>query len=256
MSEEIEANLQDSERDLWHRYQHLHAQAPRKVALEALDLFIKRVLAYPKDQRDRFVATLCRAVVDEEKNLPIQYPLFEKLIAPYLVRHYWVREPWVARWIAFFVDWFYRSERCREMLGLIFLPSPLKAKERALRQALEWRPEDDQARRQLDDLLNPKDPAVRRAKIGQMASGFDYAVHEVPSGVLYGIDGATVPQCQRLLEDLGTFRELVKQEMLLEAYADRIERWQAHFQGYQDYLLNRTQYQSYAHYLQVHSIRR
>jgi hypothetical protein len=76
-----------------------------------------------------------------------------------------------------------------------------------------------------------------------------YSLHEVPAGVLYGVDGASPEQCQELEEELDGFYRLVAQEQMQERYAELFRACYLHFRGYQDYLLNRERYKSYAEYL-------
>jgi hypothetical protein len=75
----------------------------------------------------------------------------------------------------------------------------------------------------------------------------------VPSGVLYGIDGASPEQCQELEEELEEFCRMVVQETMQDHYAELIRLCRLHFRGYRDYLLRRDEYGSYAAYLAQHA---
>ena len=171
-------SLDAPERELWQRYLRLSAGHARAATLDTLAEFIARLREYPEPRRDSWVAGLCRAVADEGETIPIQYPLFEQVIAPYLARHYWVRHPSVARWSAHFVPWFYRSDPCMRVLGKMLLPGPDEAAERLLRQGLEWEPDHPADPAAAARAVGPPDPAQRRARIERAASGFDDALHE------------------------------------------------------------------------------
>ena len=76
-----------------------------------------------------------------------------------------------------------------------------------------------------------------------------YSIHEVPAGVLYGIDGASPEQCRELEEELDEFCRLVEQEQLDQRFADLIRICRLHFRAYRDYLLNRERYGNYEAFL-------
>ncbi len=99
---------------------------------------------------------------------------------------------------------------------------------------------------------DPSDDLARQALIRRYAWLFDYSLHELPSGVLYGWDGATVEQCAELLSDLAQMRLLLTIDNLTNQYQDRLTRWQFHFSGYADYLQHRGSYQNYADYIARH----
>jgi hypothetical protein len=46
------------------------------------------------------------------------------------------------------------------------------------------------------------------ARYEALLSGLQYAVHELPAGVLYGANGANAKQCAELMEDLHEFETL------------------------------------------------
>ena len=99
---------------------------------------------------------------------------------------------------------------------------------------------------------DPEDAWTQDLLIEKMAQQFGYAVHEVPSGVLYGTNGATVAECQEWESDLALFREVVQKRGVAEKYKMAIHYWGFHFHGYGDYLTHREQYRNYADYIERH----
>ena len=99
---------------------------------------------------------------------------------------------------------------------------------------------------------DPDDVQTQNALIQHYAQQFAYAVHEVPSGVLYSYDGATVAECEEWQKDLALFEEVVQRRGRTEKYAVAVRYWDFHFRGYADYLTHREQYRNYEDYIEKH----
>ncbi len=74
-----------------------------------------------------------------------------------------------------------------------------------------------------------------------------FAVHELPHGVLYGMNGATLDGCKELIGLLEEYKNTC-QKLQVDRNAD-ICYYEMHFQGYQDYLLHRDLYKNYLDYI-------
>lgn len=61
------------------------------------------------------------------------------------------------------------------------------------------------------------------------------AVHELPLGVLYGMDSASIKQCEGLLDDLAEFERLCA-DLGLDGQQEFIEGCRWHFERYAQYL--------------------
>ncbi|MCW1921830.1 hypothetical protein OKA05_04655 [Luteolibacter arcticus] len=85
-----------------------------------------------------------------------------------------------------------------------------------------------------------------------MRSRFDYALHELPLGVLYGHDGATIEECGELLEELEGYERLADQ-VGHEGDRDLISKARFHIPAYRQYLEEHDRYTTYAQYLSLHS---
>ncbi len=92
--------------------------------------------------------------------------------------------------------------------------------------------------------------AIQRAPF--LSKMVPYALHELPHGVLYGINGATAEQCGKLLNLLEDYTRIC-QTLQLDRSAT-IRYAAMHFQGYQDYLLHRQLYKNYLDYIHQHHL--
>ena len=189
--------------------------------------------AGPEEQRRRFSEAFCRQVADDGAALPLREPLFAGIIGPYLVTAYQKGETDAGRWLAYFHLHFLNMPPSRKLIDLVDSLSPIAL----LTDAFRGDPDDA---RTLDQLI-------------QLLDGhFSYAVHELPSGVLYGANGATVEECREWEADLALFREVVQKRDVAEKYEAATRYWGFHFYGYADYLIHREQYGSYAEYIERH----
>lgn len=82
--------------------------------------------------------------------------------------------------------------------------------------------------------LAPDNETVRTEHLNHIISHLDHCIHEWPAGVLYGMNGATLEQCEDLHEAVAMARNLDGQkqyeefladfETKLSAYQDRLNR--------------------------------
>lgn len=225
--------LTDDQRKLWEAYETAEGRAPRAEKLQALDAFLDALVSSPATDWFPWARSVAEQVVDHGTDFVIRRPLFERAVFPALLAGYQARLPGSARWLAGLADHLRRNPQCREQLPA----------EEATELGLLWA-----AIRQ-----DPADHRSRRRLIDKVSSRLRYSIHEVPSGILYGIGGASPEQCQELEEELEEFSRLVTQAAVQERYAELIRSCRLHFRGYRDYLLQREKYESYAAYLAQHA---
>lgn len=75
-----------------------------------------------------------------------------------------------------------------------------------------------------------------------------YAVHELPSGVLWGTDGATPAECGEMLRGLDDFAFLCGRLQLTD-HEEFIEQCRWHFNHYPHFLGRRRHFVDYATYV-------
>jgi hypothetical protein len=225
--------LTDHQRKLWEAYESAEGRAPRAEKLRALESFLDVLVTSPPVEWYPWARSIAEQVVDHGVNLVIRRPLFERAVFPALLEAYQARLPGSARWLAGLSQQLLGCPACREKLR------PDEATELGLLLAAVRH--------------DPRDRSSRGRLIEKMADRLRFSLHEVPAGVLYGMDGASPEQCQKLEEELVEFCRLVAQEQMQERYAELIGACRHHFRGYREYLLHREKYESYAAYLCQHA---
>jgi len=221
--------LTEFQRKLWEAYQRAEERAPRGEKLLGLEAFVDALVVSPQAEWFSWARSIAEQVVDKGAHLVIRRPLFERAVFPALLAGFRTRLPGCARWLAGLFANVWRCPACREQL----LPEET-TEVGLLRAAVSHDPSDQQSRQRL---------------IQKIADGLRYSVHEVPAGVLYGIDGASPEQCQELEEELDELCRLVGQEQLEQRYGQLIRTCRLHFRAYRDYLFNRDRYSSYEAFL-------
>jgi hypothetical protein len=221
--------LTDAQRKLWDAYEAAESRAARAEKLRTLEVFLDSLDDSPPADWFPWARSVAEQVVDLGREFVIRRPLFERAVFPALLAGYHERLHGSARWLAGLADHLLRSQKCRDQLP------PGKGTELGLLWAAVRH--------------DPADRVSRLRLIDKISSRLRYAIHEVPSGVLYGMNGASPDQCQELEEELEEFRRLVSQEPMQERYEELIRSCRLHFRGYREYLLHREKYENYAAYL-------
>lgn len=212
---------------LWGQYLQAEGRAPRDQKLVALGAFLGALATTP--DWHPWARDLAMRVVDGGDDFVIRMPLFERAVFPALLAGYRDGLPGCARWLAGLYQHLCQSRACLEQL------LPHDWTERGLLRV---------AVRQ-----NPDDHASRSRLVKCLASRLRYSLHELPAGVLYGMDSATPEECLELVRELDEFWELVVGTNDEEACRELVEQCRLHFPAYRDFLLHWEPYTSYEHYL-------
>lgn len=233
MDDVLTQTLGPSETILWQQYLSAEASAHRKRLLAALAEFVQALQEGSEEQRRDFAENFCRQMADAGEKLPLREPLFATIIGSYLVAACEQGEENAGRWLAYFYPQFRNMPLSQRLIDPPDPAHPVVLLAEAYR-------------------CDPDSVLTQDALIQYYAQQFSYAVHEVPAGVLYGFDGATVAECQEWLDDLALFREVVQKRGVTEQYETAMRYWDFHFRGYADYLTHREQYPNYAEYIDQH----
>ena len=207
--------LTRTQQRLWEEYLRLEGDMIRPLYLAGLDAFICEMENAPARRYRPWAADLAEQVVDRGESIPVRMSLFERVLFPALLSGYHERLPGYARWLAGFSHLLYHCRTCAEALDKP--PTHIAL----LRRALEDDPDDALARRRLVEAL---------------ADNLEYAVHEIPAGILYGQQWASRDECARLRQGLDEFEGLARRANATGEYADLIEECRLHFRAYEDYL--------------------
>ncbi len=214
---------------LWEAYLRAEGRAPREQKLTAFGTFLDALTASPASDWHSWARDIARRVADDGENFVIRMPLFERAVLPAPFASHRAGLPGCARWLAGLAQHLYRSRACLEQL-----PPGEQTELGLLRTAVRQ---------------DPGDPASRRRLIKCLASLLRYSLHELPAGVLYGMDGATPDECLELERELDEFWELVVGTNDEPTCRELVEQCRLHFPAYRDFLLKREAYTSYEDYL-------
>ena len=214
---------------LWNEYLGVEASGTRDAKLRALESFVAHLTQSPLTDWESWARDLAERVVDRNEEIPIRMPLFRDVVFPALLKGHRDQLPGCARWLAGLSQHIYRATDCQRQL------CDEEQTERGLLRAA---------------LLNdPSDQSSARRLIKVLADRLWFSLHELPAGVLYGMDGATADQCLELQEELKEFQDLVQQHDQLVSYQSLIADCQYHFRHYHAYLLRRDDFTSYSDFL-------
>lgn len=213
----------------WVAYEAAERDRIRDVYLAKLGELIQVLKSLPEAQRFAWARSLAKQSVDEAAATPVRIPLFREVLFPALRAGLQAREPGCARWLAGFAQLLYKSAECQGQLD-----PEHRGEAGLLREALR---------------VDPLDTRARARLITSMTGALNYALHELPAGVLYGHDGATIEQCAELRADLDELESLVTAHGTRAEYEDLINDCRYHFTAYADYLARHLEFLSYEDYL-------
>lgn len=222
--------LTSGQRALWEAYLAAERRGSRAEKLAALEQFVAELRNSPRKQWAAWAQSLVARIVDGGEEIPVRLPLFEHVLFPALMEGRRCGEADCTRWLSHFHSLLLHRPDCLAQL-----------------------PEDERSPAGMLRAVLRQDPSNRRAReslIQHIADRFNYALHEVPTGVLYGTDGATEAECGLLLEELREFDRLVAEEGAEPTYGPLARRCRLHFSAYGEYLRSRDRYRDYDAYLE------
>ncbi|GAB5517715.1 hypothetical protein [Rhodopirellula baltica] len=215
--------------DLWNAYLEAEHRGLRSERNDALERYLESFAELPVASQHEWSLELASDIVDDGASTLVRMPLFRRAILPALEAAIATRTPGAARWLAGFAQHIYK---CGDLKPRLIDGS--LTEHTLLLTAIEHDANDSTARRKLLDLL------VRR---------LDYTLHELPSGVLYGHDGATVDQCREMLGELDDFTHHAQILDVTDDYFDLVAKCRFHYNTYAEYLTDRRGASCYADYL-------
>ncbi len=214
---------------LWADYLATEQVRIRQHSTEALESFINALLLLPAEVWQPWAQQFAQRVVDKQEDTPIRFPLFRAVIFPALLTGMENAVPGSARCLAGLAQLLYKSPACLEQL-----PENQRTEYGLLLRATH------------DD---PNDTSAKRRLLILMRSRFDYALHELPCGVLYGHNGATIGQCDELLEELADYEKLAGDFGLETEDQELIAEALFHIPAYRRYLSERALHTNYEAFL-------
>jgi hypothetical protein len=199
---------------LWERYLAAEARGDRRAALPALAAWVDALRAGPDDERRAWVVDFCRRALDAGEPMPIRHPLLVGLLVPFLRAELDRREFPAARWLASLAQQLYAHRALWSSLGFV---TERQLLERALAH-------------------DPDDRAAQRRLLRVMCGELDYATHELPWGVLDGVDGASPEGCTLLLADVARLAALARDLREPAERLAQIDRWRQQIEAWREHL--------------------
>ena len=215
--------------DLWNAYLEAENRGLRSERKDALERYLESLAELPLASQHEWSLQLASDIVDDGASTPVRMPLFRRAILPALDAAIATQTPGAARWLAGFSQHIYK---CGELKPRLI--DDALTEHALLLTALEH---------------DAKDSAARRKLLGLLVRRLVYTLHELPSGVLYGHDGATVDQCREMLAELDDFTTHVEILGLADDYSDLVTKCKFHYKAYAEYLTDRRGASCYADYL-------
>jgi hypothetical protein len=170
---------------LEHYKQHLHLKTVglRAEARQNLLQFINSFTSLT--EKERWTHQFLEA--EEYKyGHTICHELYEEVVFPALLKGYQEHDPWAILWLAHTAKNLYKARHLHEQIGLKTDYTLLK----------EYHS------------LNPSNSEVQKDLLSTQIRWFRYCIHEYPTGILYGSNGATFDECQEILAEIEFARKL------------------------------------------------
>lgn len=215
--EEVRETIKHADRILWDEYVNLEFDRVRSAAMQALNLLVDRISKYSLSERTSFVLALTKhVVVHSTELLPVRHPLFAEIVLPILLNNYDRKEPGSAQGLLAFYSVLHGGRLCETMIGARNL-SELALLDRAIQE-------------------EPNNDKLKVMWLTAQEYWLSFATHEVPSGVLYENETATVAQCLELMRDVDQYEAYAKQIGAFETQHHKIEEWKYYISKYRDFL--------------------
>lgn len=116
----------------------------------------------------------------------VRHELYEGVIFPALLEGYRRNDAWSLFWLAKTIQNLFSAQQLHKLVDR-------KSDLDLLMQAFA---------------LDEGSTEIRDALLRRLVSEFEYCEHEWPSGILYGLDGATPVECDLLMDELSLARKL------------------------------------------------
>lgn len=214
MSRWMSSTLPSEIANLWSEYLGAERDHIRAVVTESLARFIDRLLLEESPAWHTWALGTAAAVSDSGADIPVRFPLFERVLLPALEEGVTRGMPGCARWLAHFDQLLCHTRRS-------VLPERFRTAVGLLNEALR---------------LDAADHRARRRLVQRHAQYLEYTLHALPSGVLYGNHGATISECEELLLLLAEFRGHATLLGETDCYKSLIDECTQYYTTYCDYL--------------------
>jgi hypothetical protein len=166
--------------EYFHEFRRLQEAGRKQEAKTALDRFLASF--EPADDKKQWVHKFLESGSYGHR---IRHEIYEHLVFPVLREGYHRREAWSTFWLGKTAQNLYACPALHSQVGF-------KSEQQLLREAYQIEPNEQ----------------IRESLLRSTLNWFGYCQHEWPAGILYGADGASLVECEEILQDIGFAREL------------------------------------------------
>ncbi len=239
------SSLPDPQQQLWRRYAQAEQAGLRAQALSLLAEFIDSIDDLSEDELGEWVVSAARELPSSggmpPPPVPLRAPLWKSVVFPTLVALVRGGDRAAALLIVDHWQLVLTTPGC-----LAELPDELSSDVLLLEFDLLGRVERAVVFALRQD---PTDSRARWLLITRLGDRLGHALHELPSGVIWGMNGATPEQCRELEAILDQFEELVALDGRTGEFSDFMSSCRFHFRSYAAYRSESDRQRSYADFL-------
>ncbi|MEH1783366.1 MAG: hypothetical protein V7K67_30680 [Nostoc sp.] len=169
--------------EYYKQYLHCKTVGLRSQGKQNLEWFIASFASITEKQQwtSQFLETQ-----EYEYGNKISYELYEEVVFPALFRGYQNRDFWSALWLARTAQNLYKAKHLHEQINF-------KTDYELLKECY---------------LLDRSNADVHKDLLSVQIRWLQYCIHEYPTGILYGVNGATIDECHEILSEIEFIREL------------------------------------------------
>ncbi len=97
-------------------------------------------------------------------------------------------------------------------------------------------------------LINPEDQQLLELSEKKIRDYINYTLHELPIGVLYGINGASIEECEELIKQTTEYEEVCRKLNINRQ--ELINKCRYYYPAYKNYLTVRKDYNEFSDYIE------
>lgn len=214
--------------ECWDAYLAQEREGVRSVAVEMLHDFVGMLTTLPQAEWQSWAMGLADAHAGG-KDIPVRMPLFRAVLFPVLLDEIARGSGTAARLLAGFSQLLYHCPDCR-----MKMPEHLRTEYGLILEAVHRDSKDQTARLRMRQIYRDR---------------FDYALHELPTGVLYEHNGATPEQCDEMSAELEGYANLCSEIGAEEDDTELIDEARFYIPAYKDYIQNHAAYGNFSAYI-------
>lgn len=196
--------------EYYEMFLHYINRGQRKKASEAITMFIN---SFANDEKKSWVWSYLNSL--DQGNLPyIRYEIFRDLVYPVLKEGYLQNDVTSTIWLAKLYANIYYNKSIYNEVNL----SSIELLEKCVN-------------------IDPQNNEVKKLLLTQLIQWLAYCIHDWPSGILYGHNGANIEECQEIRNSISLARSLdIQQEhkAFLEDFIDKLTQYEERLYNFLD----------------------